>query len=177
MDTNIIESSGLLFSVNTYLSYKIAEKYYNHIHYAWFTTKFDFGVSQPASSNPRAICNELLNAIASDDHHSEKIQRISDGILSGAYSKRKEKVISSDEEDIIRALVERGKKELYLMMPVIFISSWERAKDYCEIVNDADKASERSVELLCRKLPRDFFDIIETQELLNNIDCFKRNVI
>ena len=171
------QGKKVLFSANTYLGYVIAEHFYNHIHYAWFTTRFDFGTSQPASSNPRAICNEILNAVASNDHHCEKINRIGEKILVGAYSKRKEKTIDEEQEKTIRALVERSKKELYLMMPVIYVASWDVIKDYCEIVDEKNKASTTSIEYLCRELPRHLFDIIELQELLNDVDCFRRRLI
>lgn len=43
----LIEEPELLFSVNTLLAFLIAEKYYNSIHYAWFSPKFDLGNEQP----------------------------------------------------------------------------------------------------------------------------------
>lgn len=176
-DCCIVEHNDhkLMFSTNTLLGYLIAEKYYHHVHYAWFTTQFDLGTSQPASSNPRAICNEILNAIASDDHHSEKLERICMGIQRGAYQKMKAGVIDEKQELEIRSLVQRAKSELYLLMPVVYVSHWTMLNDYAEEAEE--KASNTSIEYICRELPRDAFDIIEMQELLNDIECFKRRFL
>lgn len=169
------DSNKLMFSTNTLLGYLIAEKYYNHVHYAWFTTRFDLGTSQPASSNPRAICNEILNAIASNDHHCEKLERICTGIQRGAYQKMKAGIISEQQELEIRSLVQRAKNELYLLMPVVYVSHWSMLNGYAEEAEE--KASSASIEFICRELPRDAFDIIEMQELLNDIECFKRRLL
>ena len=169
------DSHKLMFSTNTLLGYLIAEKYYDHVHYAWFTTQFDMGISQPASSNPRAICNEILNAIASDDHQSEKLERICAGIQRGAYQKMKAGIISKQQELEIRSLVQRAKNELYLLMPVVYVSHWSMLIDYAEEAKK--KASNASIEFICRELPRAAFDIIELQELLNDIECFKRRLL
>lgn len=169
------DSHKLMFSTNTLLGYLIAEKYYNQVHYAWFTTQFDLGTLQPASSNPRAICNEILNAIASDDHNSEKLERIRAGIQRGAYQKMKAGIINEQQELEIRSLVQRTKNELYLLMPVVYVSHWSMLNDYAEEAKE--KASSASIEFICRELPREAFDIIEMQELLNDIECFKRRLL
>lgn len=169
-----MNDSSTLFSTNTYLGYQIARKFYKDIHYAWFTTQFDFGNNQPASSNPRSICHDILEAIATNDHHCEKLERIKENILKGAYEKRKIGVINENQELDIRALVDRSYDELELLTPVIFVSSWARLKDHCEKVSTDKTASKNSIEYLSRALPRDAFDIIDMKKLLSSIDCFNR---
>lgn len=175
--TNQADKPTLLFSVNTYLAYAIAQKYYSATHYAWFTTQFDFGNQQPASSNPRSICRDILEAIATDDHHCEKLVRIKNGILQGAYEKRKNGIISGEQELEIRALVTRSDHYLDLLMPVVFVTSWEKLESYCERMGIADIASPCSIEYLSRELPRTAFDIIDLKKLLSSIDCFNRGDI
>lgn len=170
----IVNECDLLFSVNTLLAYAIAQKYYNQVHYAWFTTKFDYGNKQPASANPRSICHDLLEAIASNDHHCEKISRIQAGILFGAYDKRKKCIIDEDQEMEIRALVNQSCEQLDLLLPIVYVASWQKAARFCESVDRGDKASPDSVEFLSRELPRTVFDIVDMKKLLFNIDCFER---
>ena len=167
----------LLFSVNTYLAYAIAQKYYNQIHYAWFATQFDYGIQQPASSNPRSICHDILETIASNDHHCEKLERIKNGILDGAYEKLKKKVINDDQELEIRALVRKADEELNLLIPVVFVAQWDSVKEICEKKGPGETASPTSIEYLIRELPRIAFDIIDMKKLLINIDCFSRGNI
>lgn len=172
-----LDKPTLLFSVNTYLAFLIAQKYYEKIHYAWFATQFDYGNQQPASSNPRSICRDILEAIASNDHHCEKLERIKNGILDGAHEKLKNKVINENQELEIRALVQKSDEELNLLLPVVFIARWENLIGICEKMGPEKIASPTSVEYLSRELPRAAFDIIDMNKLLINIDCFSRGEI
>jgi hypothetical protein len=170
MDTMDRLTPDLLFSVNTYIAYKIAEKYYNGIHYAWFTTKFDSGTNQPASSNPRSICTNLLEAIASRDRNCEKIIRIKINILKGAYEKHKNKVINDQQELQIRGAVEQAGIDMF--MPIIYVANYGRIKKYCSDVQKSERASDTSIEFLSRELPREEFDIIDMKKTLGGIYCF-----
>ena len=171
------DNPTLLFSVITYLAYAIAQKYYNQIHYAWFATQFDYGNQQPASSNPRSICHDILEAVASNDHHCEKLRRIKINIMNGASAKLKNKVINEDQELEIRALVQKSDEELDLLLPVVFIAQWDSVKGICEKKGPGEIASPTSIEYLIRELPRTAFDIIDMKKLLINIDCFSRGDI
>lgn len=164
----------LLFSVNSKLAFRIAEKYYQGVHYAWFAPRFDFGNLQPASSNPRSICNHILISIVSHDTHCEKLKRIRQGMREGARVKLKNGIITEDQELEIRALIERSEVDLSLMMPVVFVGAWHSLKDSCEVVPVEDAASKNSKEYIGRNLPRELFDVIDVEKILSNIDSFER---
>ncbi len=170
----LIEEPELLFSVNTLLAFLIAEKYYNSIHYAWFSPKFDLGNEQPASSNPRTICNHILRSIVTKDKHCEKLDRIRRRMLEGASIKLKEGVISTSQELEIRKVIECSETDLSYMMPIIFVGTWNRLKEHCETVPIEDTASKNSREYLSRALPREFFDIVKFDKILYDIDVFEK---
>ena len=171
---DLVSMPKVLYSVNTSLAYFIAEQYYKGIHYAWFSPLFDFGIMQPASSNPRSICHSILEAIASDDHHCEKLDRIRAGILRGVYDKKKSGIIDHNQENLIRALVTRTKSDLTLLMPVVYVSSWNLVEKLCDKIGPERAAAAHSQEYLCRTLPRKLFDTIEFGKILSNIECFER---
>ncbi|MGB2602072.1 MAG: hypothetical protein WBC78_00655, partial [Candidatus Sulfotelmatobacter sp.] len=68
----------VLYSANSWLSYAIAERYYNGEHYVWCTPAFDARsrYSQewhvPPTSSPFEIYNSLSEEVRRGDRHSAK---------------------------------------------------------------------------------------------------------
>ena len=163
-----IGAKSLLYSTGTLLAYKIAEKYYGNTHYVWCATKFNFGLKQPESSNPSSICRNFLNAIATQDRHSDIINNNKNGILRGASSKRSEGLIGDKEELEIRAIVTNASFAHF--MPVIYVINACNVLNQCVEVPIKDKAASHSVEYIIRELPRDKFDIISMRDILRDIN-------
>ncbi len=83
----------ILYSTNVMLSYKVAQLYYNDIHYVWCTPDFGSpGVSVSLISNPptsqalyRYTC--LLSEVKGGDLHGDLISKQKIGIKYGAEVK------------------------------------------------------------------------------------------
>lgn len=169
-----MDDNTLLFSANTYLGMYIAKKYYHNYHYLWFTTAFN-DRSQPKSSNPFERCQMLLKAIATGDAHDDFIRNICDKMKEGVEVKLRENIITKDDSLKIRKLIEEARNDSPMgesFMPVVVITTWEKVKEFNKELDHSEKASSSSIELLCSDVPRDRFDIVNFEQLLNNIDPF-----
>jgi hypothetical protein len=90
----------VLYSANTWLAYKIAERFYGNLHYVWCAPFFDpesfphYQNTTPPSSSPSKICHDLFEVASSGDRHSAKVEENKHGILKGAKEKKKAGIIN-----------------------------------------------------------------------------------
>ena len=87
--TKSIHTQNILYSTNTWLSFKISEIYYLDKHYVWCTPFFDGDNTSkhvfalPPSSTPKDIGQRLQNEIKFGDRHSTKIESNRTGLIKG----------------------------------------------------------------------------------------------
>ncbi len=149
----------ILYSINTWLSFKIGENFYSNIHYVWCTPHFNAKGINPPSSDPYEICHGLIKDIDGHDKHSAKILLNKSGILAGADKQLANGVISNSERLDIIEIVKLAEVELF--RPLIFVIPFDG------VINIAKKADIRltaglfSKEYIIDKLPREKFDIID----------------
>jgi hypothetical protein len=162
---------AVLFSTNSELAYKIAKKYYKDKYFAWCSTSFDLGDSQPASSNPRAICNSYLKDIATKDNHSMIIEKNRVSILRGAAIMLKRGVITIDEELQIRTIVDAAK--IHDFFPLVYIINGSLACSMCKEATVDNKAAPHSIEYIAEDLTSEMFSVIRFKDTLSGIKLFE----
>lgn len=159
----------LLYSTNTWLSYKIAGKYYRDVHYVWCTFPFDskslpaVDVVTPPTSNPYEIYHSLLGEVRQGDEHSSKIEANKVGILKGATYKKKAGIINDQQEKDIASIVDRAKFRDF--RPVLYVIPFHLVANILTEVPISQRAAPLSVEYIIEQLPREFFDMIEIERI------------
>ena len=155
----------VLYSANTWLAYKIAERFYGDIHYAWCAPFFDpesvpsYQNTNPPSSSPSKICRELFEAVISGDRHSAKVEENKYGILKGAKEKKKAGIITNREaKDIIKIV---GHAETFDFRPLVYVIPYHLVAKIVEEVPVEKRAHPLSLEYVIEELSRKFFDVIE----------------
>lgn len=146
------------YSVNTWLSYKINEMYYNDFHFIWCAPRFD-EKDNPPSSNPREIYLSLIKDVEGKDGHSAKIEKNKIGILKGAEEKLKEGVITDEIKADIESIV--AAAEISDFRPVIYVINKAKAKKLVEPVSIKYKANVFSREFKIKKLSSQDFEVID----------------
>lgn len=161
-----IKKNPILYSVGTYLAYKIAKRYYKNVHYVWCTTEFN-SFEQPPTSNPSKICKRYLELITTGDRHAKEIEDNMVGILKGAKAKFDSGIINEMEYNEIRGIVSVAEYESFF--PVLYIIESEKIKDKCVEVSLADKASDDAIEYKIEKLMDNEFQLIFIKDILSGI--------
>jgi hypothetical protein len=154
----------LLHSTNTWLAFKIAEKYYGNEHWVWCTPYFDSQAASgpgiiPPTSCPSDIYHQLWREVKAGDRHSTKVEQNKLGLLQGAAAKRKAKIITPEQEEEVAGIVKAA--QLPDFKPLLFIIPVAGVTDRVREVPIADKAHPLSAEYIIPNLPRRCFDIIE----------------
>lgn len=154
----------VLYSINTWLDYAIAQRLYGEEHYVWCMPFFDAstttpdGYRVPPSSNPVEIYRSLQEDVSRGDRHSLKIEANRAGILRGAVKKLEAGIIDKAQAGEITAIVERAETSDF--SPLIFIIPFDRAAHLLKEVAVSQRAHPLSVEYIVEALPRSCFDVI-----------------
>lgn len=160
------KETPILYSIGTYLAYKIAKRYYKNVHYVWCTTEFN-AFKQPPTSNPSKICKRYLEQITTGDRHAKEIANNMAGILRGASAKLEGGIISKKEYNKIRKIVSGAEYEAFF--PVLYIIESEKVKTKCLEVLPQDKASDEAVEYKIENLAANEFEVIFFEDILEGI--------
>lgn len=155
----------LLFSANSLLAYRIAEKYYGNIHYVWCATAFGSpDLTNPLIRNPRSsLPYERFLELKKDttgvpDRHSNMIISQRTGIKKGASEKFRRKQITRKQRDEIFAAVTSADPQDFT--PLMFVMPFAKVKKIAQTVPIKARAHPLSDEWLIPQLPRDCFDVI-----------------
>lgn len=160
----MLQEPIVLYSVNTWLAYMIAERYYRGIHYVWCTPHFDpsseppLNYIVPPSSSPVEIYRTLRKDISSGDRHSAKIDSNKSGILRGVKAKRSEGVIDHDGEEEITSIIEVS--DVNAFRPMCYVIPFCLVRDRARPVPIGERAHPLSPEFKIEALPRNCFDAI-----------------
>lgn len=155
----------LLYSVNTWLAYMIAERFYRGEHYVWCTPYFDSRqistrtIPIPPTSSPAEIYQNLYAEVGRGDRHSSKIKENRIGILRGAVIKKDQGIINDKDAKDIAAILDCAETRDF--RPLIYVMPYGVAKACLAEVPVAEKAHPLSVEYIVDRLPHDEFDVIE----------------
>jgi hypothetical protein len=152
----------VLYSTITQLAYGLAERYYNHQHYAWCApiTNFDpHNFSNPPSSDPVSIYWELHDDIESGDSHSARIAANRSGLIRGASAHQVAGTIDAATCALIEQVIVAAS--LIDFKPLLLVIPFEKVKSIAASAPVAVRARATSEEYIIEKLPRSCFDIIE----------------
>ncbi len=157
----------LLYSVNTWLAYSIAETFYDGEHYVWCTPYFSSRaapahVRLPPTSAPCTIYRSLADEVKAGDRHSAKIRDNRMGISRGMNAKLQNGTI--DERQSGRIVDVLNGAEIRDFRPLLYVIPFDRVREIVAPVEVADRAHPLSAEFLIERLPRMHFDVIEFDE-------------
>lgn len=161
---NSLLSKNILYSTNTWLSYRICEKYYFDKHYVWCTPFFDGDSSSkhlfslPPSSTPKDIGQRLKNEILMGDRHSPKIESNKNGLIKGAEINYANGNISDSELNEIKAIVDQARLQDF--RPLLYVIPTANVLSQLKNVDVALRAHPLSEEYIIEQLERKYFDII-----------------
>lgn len=148
-----------LYSINSFLSYKIAEHFYKQTHYVWCSPHYNARGVNPPSSDPFEICQNLIKDIEGGDLHSSKISMNKTGIIKGANANYKNGIITEEEKLQIISVIEQASIDYF--RPLIYVMNFEEIKHISNSASIELKAGFFSKEYIIEKLPRQQFDIID----------------
>lgn len=156
--------SKVLYSTNTTLSFRIAEHYYDGVHYAWCSPFFSKKsvpphMPTPPTSDPSEIYHNLLAEIRGGDRHSEKIKSNRAGLVKGAGFRRAAGVIDAAQEAEIQQIV--AEASLQDFQPLVFVIPFADVAQAVKPVAVGDRAHPMSQEFILEALDRSLFDVIE----------------
>jgi hypothetical protein len=159
----------ILYSVNTYLAYRISERYYGQ-HHVWCSPCFDSRssynlglITNPPTSNPSEIYHNLLAEVQRGDRHSSKIIDNKAGILQGVVYNRGIGVISEEETVEITAVVNNAETRDF--KPLLYVIPFAPVASLVIDVPVHERAHPLSTEFRIERLPRALFDIIELEKM------------
>lgn len=115
--------------------------------------------TNPPSSTPRDIYGTLQQAVQRKDRHNTKINDNRVGLLKGAYLKKQDKIITTDQhKEIVEIIEEAGIQDF---RPLLYIIPGDPVANLIKDVPVQDRAHPLSLEYIIERLPRGCFDFIE----------------
>ena len=150
-------NSLFLYSVNSYLSYYINEKYYKGVHYVWCSPSFN-DENNPPSANPKDIYYTYKDDVRRNDTHSNQIERNKSGIKIGADAMLKAGIITQDERDDIILMV--NEADITDFTPVLYIIDKNLINKKIQKPSLIKKANKYSDEYQIYDLQSNEFDVI-----------------
>lgn len=155
-------SDDFLFSVNSYLAYKINQEYYCGVHYVWCASAFN-DPDAPASSNPSEIMRNYQKSVRSEDVHSLIINQNKIGILRGIDAKRDCETITSDQRDELINIV--AGAQIAYFRPMLYVVNRQQIGDRLERVPLERRAAPFSKEYIVSDLLAREFTIIDSKDV------------
>lgn len=149
----------ILYSVNTWLAYKIGEHYYQNTHYVWCAPTFNTKGDNPPSSDPAIIYKTLANDVTSMDKHSAKIAQNRTGLIKGAEIKLREGCITAEQHKEIVEIANNA--ELHDFRPLIYAIPHNLVENDVKPASIQVKAHFFSKEYIIENLKKEQFDVID----------------
>lgn len=149
----------VLYSARPLITFWISERFYNQIHYLWTAPFFDISdLSNPQSSSPAHIYNELKNAVLSNDLHSSKIAEVKLGLIKGAKMQLEKNIIDSETVDEINYMVNTSTVNDF--RPIVYVIPTKGIEHLIKEAKISERANPFSKEYIIENLHRSNFDII-----------------
>lgn len=156
---------NLLYSTNTLLAWRIANRYYRDRHFVWCTPHVDSNSiiprarTTPPSSCPLEILKRLKQDIERGDRHSSLIRQSCDGIMRGADINLGKKVIDSQQRQYIYDTI--AAAQLADFTPLIYVIPVAKVARKIREVPPKDRAHCLSWEYQIESLLPNEFDVLE----------------
>ena len=146
------------YSINTVLSQKITEKYFNNVYHVWCASSFACN-GNPPSSNPKNIYLRLLEDTNGDDKHSTKIKENKAGLKKAGRAKKEAGIINDTQFNALKTMINNAGTNDF--RPLIYIVQADKVKDIVKEVEIKIMARPLGEEYLIEELQREHFDIID----------------
>ncbi len=157
----------VLYSINTWLAFKIAEVYYEDTHYVWCAPVFNAKGINPPSSDPSIIYKTLANDVLGKDKHSAKISQNRTGLIKGADIKRKAGVISTEQ---YKEIVEIANNADFLdFRPLVYVIPYKLVEKITKPASIKIKANYFSKEFIIEDLKKEHFDTMDILSIENHV--------
>lgn len=161
------QKHNLLYSVNTWLAYNLAIRYYGGLHYVWCSPIFSarnhpaVHATPPPTSCPSDIYHNLADEVRRRDGHSAKIVDNRSGLLTGARKKHSVGVITEVELHEIEAIVAAATCPDF--RPLLYLIPFPLVSHLLKEVPVPQRAHPLSQEYIIEELPTALFDAIELE--------------
>lgn len=158
---------NLLYSVNTWLAYNIACRYYGGVHYVWCSPIFSArnhpgnNASPPPTSCPSDIYHNLAEEVRRRDGHSAKIAENRSGVVKGAQEKHNSGIITAKEMNDILAIEAAAQSADF--RPLLYVIPFVAVSHLLKEVPVSRRAHPLSQEYIIEELPTELFDAIELE--------------
>ena len=158
-EINPISLPLVLYSTRALLTFLINEKYYKQFHFVWSAPSFDISdQSNPRSSSPAYIHNELKDAVQTNDSHSAKIAETKLGLINSAGKQKEKGIISEEQLNEIICIVNTSTVTDY--RPIVYVVPTKGIENQIKEASVSQKANPFSKEYIIEALHRKYFDII-----------------
>jgi hypothetical protein len=156
----------VMYSTNTWLAYRLAQKYYGGTHYVWCAPYFSGNSlpaadrSNPPSSTPSEIYDRFYQESGSGDEHNQwNIAMNKTGLRKGAEAKARAGVITEKQKLEILAAIDRAPPNYF--KPLLYIIPYSSISTLVKEPEIEKRAGVLSEEYIIESLPRNAFDYID----------------
>jgi hypothetical protein len=155
----------LLYSTNTWLAYRISEKYYGGNHWVYVAEHFERDPNPlmggaPPSSTPCEIYRRLRDEVdGQDSGSSAKVATNRVGLLNGAAAKFKARTIDAATRKEIESIVQTAPISDF--RPLLYVMPYGPVATLVRRVNIGKKANPFWSEMIIESLPNSCFHAIE----------------
>ena len=162
------EKPKILYSTNTYISYRISEKYYEGKHYVYCSSKAgceslsDRIIDNPPTSCPMYRYKQLKEESQTGELHG-LIKEQKSGLRKGVIEKYKKGIITSKQKKDLLYIIEHSQNTDF--KPLLYLIPYENVKELLKEVKVEDKAHPLSEEYIIEELPSDYFEILDLNDL------------
>ena len=159
---------NLLYSVNTWLSYNISDRYYGGVHHVWCSPVFSmqnhpgFQATPPPTSCPSNIYHCLAEEVRRRDGHSAKIAENRSGLITGAQKQHSSGIITDGELQNIEEIVDAA--DCADFRPLLYLIPFVGVSHLLKEVPVSKRAHPLSQEYIIEELPTTLFDVIELEK-------------
>ena len=166
--SKLLDDVPILFSTQTYLAWLINERYYAGLHYVWCAPVFDASILEkqnkfygiPPSSSPLEIYRTYLTDVQRCDFHSLNIERIRQGLKTGAGFKLADGIIDDNEYSRILTMIE-DKRQIEYFRPMMYVIPKYLVVSKLLLVEVERSANPLSTEFQIPNLNRNEFTTIQ----------------
>lgn len=155
----------VLYSTNSWLAYRINQRYYGQEHYVYCSPFFSArsrtpqDLTNPVTTQPAHIYRRFREEAESGDLHGPTISGNRIGIIRGANAKESDSVISAAERVEIHAIVRQAETRDF--RPLLYVIPFASLEADLDDVPVSQRAHPLSEEYIIRGLPRSQFDVLE----------------
>lgn len=150
----------LYYSTSTVIANRIAEIYYDDLHYVWCTHTFNPSKTNPPSANPYEIYKNILKEVK-NGVEGAWIQKHKAGLIQGVSKNRQNHKITVEQESEIIEMIYAA--EMRYFKPIIYVIPGSQVLSQIKLVPRSKRSDLFSQEFLIEELNGKSLDIIDLE--------------